>query len=83
MNCCRDPYNEIRNFDEISKGETAKLSDAENQLALGLMDQLTTEDFDLENYRDEYRDRVLAFLDEKSKGEIVTPPRCLLLLKVP
>jgi hypothetical protein len=30
--------NEIRTFDEIGKAETAKLSDAENQLALGLIE---------------------------------------------
>jgi non-homologous end joining protein Ku len=37
-----------------------------------LIDRLTTEEFKPENYKDEYRIRVLGMLDEKSKGrEIV------------
>jgi DNA end-binding protein Ku len=43
-----------------------------------LIDRLTSDEFNPENYKDEYRIRVLAMLDEKSKGkEIVidTAPR--------
>jgi DNA end-binding protein Ku len=40
------------------------------------VDRLTSEEFNPENYEDEYRIRVLAMLDEKSKGKEVTiaPP---------
>ncbi len=38
----------------------------------GLIDRLTSEEFNPENYEDEYRIRVLAMLDEKSKGKEIT-----------
>ena len=60
--------NEIRNFDEIAKGEAARISDAENKLAVGLIEQLTAEEFKPDDYRDEYRGPILGFLDEKGKG---------------
>ena len=50
-----------------------KFSEKEIELGVGLIDRLTSEEFNPENYKDEYRIRVLAMLDEKSKGkEIVT-----------
>ena len=36
------------------------------------IDRLTSEDLQPENYKDEYRIRVLAMLDEKSKGKEIT-----------
>src|SRR5580765_7894660 len=36
---------EVRNFDEISKGESAKISGAETNLALRLIDELSSEQF--------------------------------------
>ena len=43
---------------------------------MGLIEKLSAEQFDPESYRDEYRIRVLAMLDEKSKGREITvaPP---------
>ena len=50
-----------------------KFSEKEIELGVGLIDRLTSEEFNPENYKDEYRIRVLGMLDEKSKGkEIVT-----------
>jgi DNA end-binding protein Ku len=65
--------NEVRDFGQISKGENAKLSDQELTLGANLIDQMSDE-FDPEKYRDEYRIRVLAMLDEKSKGQEITVP---------
>jgi len=47
----------------------------ELELSRGLIEKLSTEGFEPESYRDEYRDRVLAMIDEKVKGqEISVPP---------
>lgn len=68
---------EVRNFDEISKGESAKISGAETQLALRLIDELSNEQFSPERYQDEYRQRVLELVNKKAEGKeitIVEPP---------
>jgi DNA end-binding protein Ku len=58
--------------DEVPKGNV-KVSAKELELGVGLIDRLTSDEFQPENYKDEYRIRVLGMLDEKSKGkEIVT-----------
>ena len=65
--------NEVRDFKQVPKGEKVNISQKELELGVGLIDRLTSEEFHPENYKDEYRIRVLAMLDEKSKGkEIVT-----------
>jgi DNA end-binding protein Ku len=66
--------NEVRNFADIPKAENAKLSKEESQLGADLIESMSDE-FEPERYKDEYRIRVLAMLDEKSKGrEITVPP---------
>jgi DNA end-binding protein Ku len=63
----------------VPKDENVKVSEEELELGVGLIDRLTSEEFNPENYKDEYRLGVLAMIDEKSKGkEIVidkAPPR--------
>jgi DNA end-binding protein Ku len=49
-----------------------KVSENEVDLGIGLIERLTSEEFHPENYEDDYRIRVLAMLDEKSKGKEVT-----------
>jgi DNA end-binding protein Ku len=68
--------NEVRDFKQVPKGENVNISEAELQLGVRLIERLTSEEFKPENYEDEYRIRVLAMLDEKSKGQEVTiaPP---------
>jgi DNA end-binding protein Ku len=72
--------NEVRNFTEITKGESAKLSEEEIELGATLIENLS-DGFNPEKYRDEYRERVQAMLEEKSKGGEITvsapeaPPR--------
>jgi DNA end-binding protein Ku len=45
------------------------ISEKELELGIGLIDRLTSEEFNPESYKDEYRIRVLAMVDEKSKGK--------------
>jgi DNA end-binding protein Ku len=67
--------NEVRNFADIAKGDNAKLSDEEIELAAHLIESMSDE-YKPEKYRDQYRERVQAMLDEKSKGREITiaPP---------
>ena len=66
---------EVRNFGEIEKGQSAKIKDNEIDLALQLITGLASDDFKPENYQDEYRQRVMAMIDEKVAGkEITTAP---------
>jgi DNA end-binding protein Ku len=63
--------NEVRNFAEITKAENAKLSGEEIDLGAQLIEDMSDE-FKPEKYRDEYRERVQAMLEEKSKGQEIT-----------
>jgi DNA end-binding protein Ku len=54
-----------------AKGENAKLSDKEIELGADLIENMS-EEFNPEKYRNEYRERVQAMLDEKSKGQEIT-----------
>jgi DNA end-binding protein Ku len=66
---------EVRNFGEIDKGQSAKVKDNEIELALQLISGLARDDFKPENYRDEYRGRVMAMIEDKVAGkEITTAP---------
>ena len=47
------------------------MSDQEIELGTTLIENLSDE-FEPEKYRDEYRERVQAMLDEKSKGQEIT-----------
>jgi DNA end-binding protein Ku len=57
--------NEGRNFREISKAENAKLSNEEIRLRADLIESMS--EFEPDRYKDEYRMRVLAMLDQKSR----------------
>jgi hypothetical protein len=48
------------------------VSATELELGIGLTERLTSEEFHPADYQDEYRIRVLAMLEEKSKGKEVT-----------
>jgi DNA end-binding protein Ku len=63
---------EVRSFDEIAKGESAKISDAESQLAVRLIEELSTGDFEPDKYEDEYSQRVLDLVDKKAEGQKIT-----------
>ena len=63
---------EVRSFDEIAKGESAKISEAESQLAVRLIEGLSTGDFEPDKYEDEYSQRVLDLVDKKAEGQKIT-----------
>src|SRR5215475_12814264 len=66
---------EVRSFDEIDKGQSAKIKDNEIDLALQLISGLASDDFKPEHYQDEYRQRVMGMIEEKVAGkEITTAP---------
>jgi len=63
---------EVRNFDEIDKGQSAKIREGEMDLALQLINGLASEHFSPERYTDEYRHRVLGMINQKVEGQEVT-----------
>jgi DNA end-binding protein Ku len=66
---------EVRNFGEIDKGQSAVIKDNEIDLALQLINGLARGEFKPETYRDEYRQRVLELVESKVAGkEITTTP---------
>ncbi len=71
---------EVRDFGEIDKGQSAKIKGGEMELAQQLIDGLTNDEFKPEQYEDEYRQRVLDMVNRKVEGQEVTvaapaPPR--------
>ena len=64
--------NEVRDFVEISKAEGAKITPAETNLAVRLIDELSNEKFEPEKYQDEYSKRVLDLVNEKAAGKEIS-----------
>src|SRR5215831_13112331 len=63
---------EVRDFDEIEKGQTAKIKEGELELAARLVDELSHEEFTPGQYEDDYRQRILAAVEQKVSGREVT-----------
>jgi len=63
---------EVRDFSEIDRGETAKIKEGELGLAVRLIDELANQEFHPEHYHDEYRMRVLELVDQKVEGKEIT-----------
>jgi DNA end-binding protein Ku len=63
---------EVRDFGEIEKGQSAKIKEGELELALRLVEELSNGDFKPEQYQDEYRLRVLDLVNLKVEGKEVT-----------
>ena len=63
---------EVRDIGEVGLDGTPKVRDNEVQLARKLIEQLSSETFRPEQYRDEYRDRLQAAVEQKVAGEEVT-----------
>ncbi|MBI4609807.1 MAG: Ku protein, partial [Candidatus Rokubacteria bacterium] len=63
---------EVRDFGEIDKGQSAKIKEGELELALRLIDELSNGDFKPEQYQDEYRLRVLDLVNLKVEGKEIT-----------
>ncbi len=63
---------EVRDFGEIERGQSAKIADREMELALQLIKGLASEAFQPEQYKDEYRQRVLDLVNSKAEGKQLT-----------
>lgn len=63
---------EVRDFTEIDRGETAKIKEGELDLAVRLIEELAHKEFQPENYHDEYRARVLEVVEQKVEGKEIT-----------
>jgi DNA end-binding protein Ku len=63
---------EVRAFDEIDTGAKLTFSPKERELADKLIEQLSTEEFEADKYKDSYSDRVRAVVDQKVQGQEVT-----------
>ena len=63
---------EVRDFGEIDKGKDAKIKNGELDLAVRLIDELSNEEFKPEEYKDDYRLRVLDMVNQKVEGKEVT-----------
>lgn len=65
---------ELRSFDEVDVPD-AEIKPAELELAIQLVEQVSSDAFHPENYRDEVRDHMLEVIDRKVNGqEIVAVP---------
>ena len=60
---------EIRDFDAIAKGEDIKLPSEQLELGRGLIEKMSSADFEPERYADEYRERTLAMIEKKVEGQ--------------
>ncbi len=63
---------EVRDFDDIDRGQNVTLKDGELDLAVRLIDELVSKEFHPENYHDEYKARVLNLVEQKVEGKEVT-----------
>ncbi len=63
---------EVRDFDEIERGQAVRIKDGELGLAVRLINELVRKEFHPENYHDEYKERVLRLVEQKVEGKEVT-----------
>jgi DNA end-binding protein Ku len=63
---------EVRNFGEIDKGKEASVRPGELDLALRLIDELSSTEFKPEQYHDDYREKVLHVIESKVEGKEIT-----------
>lgn len=64
---------EVKPFSEVGV-ETADVSDRELQLAVNLIEQIASEKFQPDQYKDEVKERTLALIQRKVEGESITAP---------
>jgi DNA end-binding protein Ku len=62
---------EIRSFSEVPLGE-GEVKDRELELAVQLIQQVATDEFQPEQYSDEVRERILELIQRKIEGEDIT-----------
>jgi non-homologous end joining protein Ku len=57
-------------FQQVPKGEKVNVSKQELELGVGLIDKLTSEEFNPENYKDEYRTPLLLRQPRRASGSL-------------
>jgi DNA end-binding protein Ku len=62
---------EIRDFGEVPLGEDISLKEAEVSLAIQLIEQIATDQFDATKYGDVVRERIMAAIQQKVEGHEV------------
>ncbi len=66
---------EIRSTqDLVVPGEDVQVSERELKMATSLVDMLTSEGFNFEEYKDNYREALLEVIRAKSEGQVITAP---------
>jgi DNA end-binding protein Ku len=65
---------EVRGFGEIDHGVDAPAKPAEVDLAKRLIGDLTEKKFDIDKYKDGYRERVIEAASQKANGQEITEP---------
>lgn len=66
---------EVRSMDEVDKpSDNVEFKKSEEELADKLIEQLSVDEFKPEQFHDEYRDRVLAAVEQKVAGKEITAP---------
>lgn len=65
---------EVRSMDDVEYSTNVPFKQVEQELADKLIEQLSTEKFSPEKYRDEYRERVRSAVEQKAAGIEVTVP---------
>lgn len=64
---------EVRSFEEVPAGTTTTpIADAELNLAVQIIEQVATDEFHPEKYRDEVKERVQALINQKVEGKEIT-----------
>ena len=64
--------NEMRDFKEVPRAQSERVKQLDLDLGAGLVDRMANDKFEPTKYRDEYRLRVEAMLNEKVKGHKIT-----------
>jgi DNA end-binding protein Ku len=64
---------EVRDFSEVDKGQPVRVREGEMNLAVRLIEELSSTDFQPEKYHDSYRTKVLEMVDQKVEGKEITP----------
>ena len=64
--------NEVRSYEDVDLGPDVRFSDAEDELAGRLIEQLSQPAFDPEHFEDEYAARVAKAAAEKAEGQQIT-----------
>jgi DNA end-binding protein Ku len=66
---------EVRSTQELLiPGENVEVTERDLQMARSLVDMLSEEDFDLAQFKDEYREGLLEIINKKAEGQVIEAP---------